>query len=151
MPDGLYERDILAWSETQGDLLRRLSRGERVNDVDWGNVVEEIESVGISELHSLQSFLRMLVLHLLKLNAWPDSDAVNHWRGEVIGFQDEAAKRFAPSMRQRVDIAKEYASALKQLRIANPDGVFPAENPFTLDQLLTEEIDALLARLPPAA
>jgi hypothetical protein len=30
MSDGLYERDILSWSEHQADLLRRLARGERV-------------------------------------------------------------------------------------------------------------------------
>jgi hypothetical protein len=29
MPDGLYERDILSWSEHQADLLRRLARGEK--------------------------------------------------------------------------------------------------------------------------
>jgi hypothetical protein len=27
----LYESDILAWSEQQSDLLRRLARGERVD------------------------------------------------------------------------------------------------------------------------
>jgi hypothetical protein len=50
MPDGLYERDILFWSQNQAELLRRLARGERVNDVDWEHVVEEIEDVGLSEL-----------------------------------------------------------------------------------------------------
>ena len=30
MPDTLYEQDILAWSDHQADLLRRLARGERV-------------------------------------------------------------------------------------------------------------------------
>ena len=41
----LYEADILEWSEQQSRLLRRLAAGERVNDqVDWGNVVEEIEA-----------------------------------------------------------------------------------------------------------
>jgi len=34
MPEGLYERGILAWSEYQADLIRRLSRGEQVDDVD---------------------------------------------------------------------------------------------------------------------
>ncbi len=29
MPDGLYERDFLEWSERQADLLRRLAAGER--------------------------------------------------------------------------------------------------------------------------
>ncbi len=27
MPDGLYERDILVWSQHQADLLRRLGAG----------------------------------------------------------------------------------------------------------------------------
>ena len=45
----LYEADILAWSENQAALLRRLATGERVNNqIDWANVVEEIESVGRS-------------------------------------------------------------------------------------------------------
>jgi hypothetical protein len=81
MPDGLYEHDILAWSEHQAELLRRLGRGERVNDVDWTNLAGEIEAVGRSEWHSAESFLTLIVLHLLKLHAWPDSEACNRWRG----------------------------------------------------------------------
>ena len=46
MPNDLYDRDVLAWSEHQADRLRRLARGERVNDLDWEHVVEEIEDVG---------------------------------------------------------------------------------------------------------
>ena len=69
MPDGLYERDVLAWSQHQADLLRRLGRGERVNDVDWANIAEEIEDVGLSELHAVESFLNLIIVHLLKLHA----------------------------------------------------------------------------------
>src|SRR5438270_13014652 len=44
-----YDTDILTWSERQAALLRRIAAGERINDeVDWPNVVEEIESVGRS-------------------------------------------------------------------------------------------------------
>jgi hypothetical protein len=46
MSDDLYERGVLAWSESQAALLRRLAQGERVNEVDWAHVVEEIEDVG---------------------------------------------------------------------------------------------------------
>ena len=48
MPDGLYERDILAWSEEQARLLQRLADGEPgVNAaVDWPNLIEEVEAVG---------------------------------------------------------------------------------------------------------
>ncbi len=43
----LYDADTLTWSERQAALLRRLAAGERVNaDLDWANVIEEVESVG---------------------------------------------------------------------------------------------------------
>ena len=79
MPDGLYERDILAWSEQQAELLRRLVLGERVNDaVDWAGVIEEVHDVGALQLRACRSLLRQAMLHLLKVRAWPDSVAVSH-------------------------------------------------------------------------
>jgi hypothetical protein len=151
MPDGLYERDILSWSEHQADLLRRLARGERVNDVDWEHVVEEIEDVGLSELHSVESFLDLMLVHLLKVRGWLDSPSLAHWRGEIGSFQKNAAWRFAPSMRQRIDLAKLYRDALEQLAGVDYDGVvplaWPSVCPFTLDDLLTERRGVLEERL----
>jgi hypothetical protein len=151
MPDGLYERDILSWSEHQADLLRRLARGERVNDVDWEHVVEEIEDVGLSQLNAVRSYLRLMLVHLLKIYGWPDSSSVDHWRGEVVSFQADAEQRFAPSMRQRIDLAKLYGAALKQVEGVHYDGVAPREwptvCPFTLDELLTDQRVVLEERL----
>ena len=46
----LYDTDAVTWAEQQAALLRRIAAGERVNDqVDWENVVEEIEDVGGGE------------------------------------------------------------------------------------------------------
>src|SRR5271166_2574821 len=151
MSDGLYERDILAWSQHQADLLRRLGRGERVNDVDWTHVAEEIEDVGLSELHSVESFLNLILVHLLKLYGWPDSQACGHWRGEIVAFRNNANRRFAPSMRQRIDIGALYAEAAEQLREIDPDTRLPDENPFTLDHLLKDDPTTLLSRFPAKA
>jgi hypothetical protein len=151
MTDDLYERDILAWSEHQAELLRRLGRGERVNDVDWANLVEEIEDVGRSQLQSVESFLTLILVHLLKLHAWPNSDACGHWREEIVGFQIGANRRFTPSMRQRLDIDQFYGDALRQVRAGEPGISLPAEHPFALDDLLTQDLDVLLNRLPPPA
>ena len=52
-----YESDILEWSERQAALLRRAAAGERVNDLDWPNIIDEVESVGLSELRSVESLL----------------------------------------------------------------------------------------------
>lgn len=151
MPDDLYDRDILAWSQHQADLLRRMARGERVNHVDWENVAEEIEGVGLSELHAVQSYLDLIMVHLLKLHAWPDSDACNHWHAEIVGFQANAQRRFAASMRQRIDLADHYAGALRQVRAlrgrVTSGDPWPEASPFTLDALLSADTDALLAIL----
>jgi len=155
MPSDLYDRDILVWSGQQADLLRRLARGERVNGIDWAHVVEEIEEVGVSELNATRSYLRLMLAHLLKIHAWPGSVAVNHWRAEVAAFQADAVQRFAPSMRQRIDLAALYGQAAQQVEglshDGQPAGPIPAACPFTLDQLLNERravLETLLAGAP---
>ena len=154
MPDGLYERDVLAWSQHQADLLRRLGRGERVNDVDWMQIAEEIEDLGVSELHSVESFLNLMMVHLLKIQAWPDNTAIDHWYAEIAAFQRNAQRRFTPSMRQRIDLQALYGDALYQLRALDRRSKvprpWPATNPFSLDQLLSEDADALMQSLPAA-
>lgn len=152
MPDGLYERDALAWAEQQADLLTRLAAGERVNAaIDWSNVIEEVRDVGLSELRACQSLLLQGILHLLKLHAWPDSAAAAHWREEIRVFLVDANVRSSPSMRQRMDIQEEYELALEVAREATDDSGPPRPLPencrFTLDELLARDVTALLAKL----
>jgi hypothetical protein len=151
MPDDLYDQDILAWSEHQAQLLRRVARGEQVRNVDWDHIVDQIKEVGLSELNAVRSDLRQILVHLLKLHGWPDNPACLHWRLDVAGFQAEAEQRFAPSMRLRVDLADLYRRALKQLASAKIDGRtaanFPELCPFTLEELLRGDPAELEARL----
>ena len=152
MPDSLYDRDALAWSEQQADLLRRLAAGERVNDaVDWPNVIEELQDVGLSELHGCESFLRQALVHLLRLHGWPTARAVAHWRGETVVFLAEARDRFSPSMRQRISLDKLYRQAVKSIRAESEARArtLLEDCPFSLDELLIEDADvvALVAKL----
>lgn len=151
VPDDLYDRDVLAWSEHQADLLRRLARGERVNDLDWEHVVEEIEGVGLSELHAVESCLSRMLVHLLNLGGWPECPAVNHWRVELAAFQKDAARRYSPSMRQRINLESLYADAVDQLDGIRyddrPPRPWPNACPFTLGDLLHGKRAALAAML----
>ena len=146
MPDGLYERDVLAWSERQADLLRRLAAGERLNEpLDWPNLIDEVESVGLSELKSCQSLLRQALLHVLKLHAWPESRAAGHWLDEAAGFLIDARDRYSPSMRQKIELPVIYADAVYRLRIvsdrAGEPRPVPEACPFKLDDLLAVHAD----------
>ncbi len=138
----LYDVDVLEWSEHQARLLRQHAAGEAGNEApDWTNIIEEIESVGSEQLHSVESLLIQAILHMLKAEAWPLSRDVPHWRAEARGFRRDARRRFAPSMRRRIDLADLYADALDRLP-ETMDGLqplpVPQVCPVTLDELLGE-------------
>jgi hypothetical protein len=141
--NGMYETDIVEWSEHQAALLRRLAGGERVNDqVDWANVVEEIESVGSQQVHAVGSLLMQAMAHRLKAMGWPDARDVPNWQADARRFAIEAADRFTPSMRQRLDMMRIYRRALRTLP-ESMDGkspvALPGECPWPLDELLAED------------
>jgi hypothetical protein len=139
----LYDTDILLWSERQRDLLRRVAAGEPVNEApDWPNIIEEIESVGSEQLHAVVSLLRQALIHMLKAEAWPLSREVPHWQAEARQFRIDAADRYAPSMRQRIDIDRIYRQALRGLPETidgQPALPVPEGCPVTLDELLAED------------
>lgn len=139
----LYEADVYEWSQQQAALLRRRAAGELVNEaeLDWPNIAEEIESVGSEQLHSVEGLLLQALVHDLKAEAWPLAPDVEKWRSDARLFRAQASLRFAPSMRQRLDLAKLYAKALR----AMPDTIdgqpplpVPATCPVTPDELLGE-------------
>jgi hypothetical protein len=156
----LYDDDIVLWSEEQAALIRRLGRTRHglPNELDIENVAEEIESVGRSEMASVESFLRLLMLHLVKIAAVPDSPAASHWEDEARNFWAEAEARFAPSMAERLNIARAWRRAGEQAlsQLARRGDAAPALSsrcPWTVEDLLREPMDlpALLARLREAA
>jgi len=140
----LYDTDIVLWSEEQAARLRRVAGAERLNleSPDWTNIIEEIEDVGGSAVRAVRSLLFQVLLHSLKAEAWPLSSYVEHWRNEARSFRIQAADEFTPAMRQRIDVAKEYAKALRALP-DTIDGQLPGPVsptcPFTLDQMIGDE------------
>lgn len=137
-----YDTDILTWSGRQAALLRRVGAGEKVNDqVDWENVVEEIESVGQSQVDAIESWLFQAFVHMLKAEAWPLSNAVPHWQAEARGFRAQARRRYRPSMARKIDLPGLYGDALYAMPETidgQPPLPVPAGCPVTLDELLAD-------------
>jgi hypothetical protein len=140
--DDVYDSDILIWSEQQAQLLRRLAAGERVNDlIDWENVIEEVDSVGREQLHAVESLLLQALVHMLKAQAWPEARDVENWLADARGFRAQAANRFVPSMRQRLDLERIYRQALRalpQTMDGKPPQKLPETCATTLDELLSD-------------
>ena len=139
----LYDTDILLWSEQQSALLRRIASGETINDqIDWCNVAEEVEDVGRNTLRACRAQLLQALLHDLKAQAWPLSRDVPHWRSEARVARINAADAYAPSMRQKIDLADIYAKALRALPETmddQPPLPVPGVCPVTLDELIGDK------------
>lgn len=132
MPDGLYDSDVLTWSERQAGLLRRMAAGERVNDsVDWR-----------AEVQACESLLIQAMAHVLKLRRWPRSASSGHWQAEAAAFLGRAGRFDALSMRQRIDMPALYRIALREVVLwadeSGPGGSLPEACPFGLQVLLDQ-------------
>ena len=111
----LYDIDILAWSEQQADALRSLAeRRDLPNALDLPHVVEEIEDVGLNQLHAANSFIRLIMTHTIKCWADPGAPSLLHRHAEIGNWQAELASRLTASMRNRIDLDREWRRAIRQ-------------------------------------
>jgi hypothetical protein len=140
-----YDTDVLTWSQRQSALLRRVAAGEQINDqVDWPNIIEEVEAVGQSQVDAVESWLYQVLLHMLKASAWPLSEAVPHWQAEARGFRAQARRKYRASMAQKLDVPGLYADALYALpekSVIDGQGPLPVpvECTVTLQDLMSND------------
>jgi len=151
MSDNLYERDILEWSERQAELLRRLAAREQNAGVDWSHVIDEIKAVGEAQLNDVRGLVRQAMICLLRIHLNGDDPARTDWDVELACLHDDLAEQFTPSMRQRINLTliwdRVRARSVRQWP-GNPRArALPDHCPWTIDALLANDTDALLAAL----
>jgi Domain of unknown function DUF29 len=147
-----YDDDILEWSEQQAAALRHVARTPGIsNEIDWDNVAEEIECVGRSEFAAVLSFVRLILVHVIKAVSVPEASSLLHWRKEVVAFHSDLLDRVSPSMRSRIDIDKLWQRAIKQAEAdladqghaVMPD--LPRQCPLALAEIVAPEFDFIEA------
>jgi hypothetical protein len=67
-------------------------------------------------LAAVNGLIRQILLHWMKLIVAADEAASRHWRGGILAFHSDLLGRYAPSMRQRIDLDAIWRSARDQLR-----------------------------------
>lgn len=102
--DNLYGTDLSLWSAQQARALRLAAREGSDAAIDWANVAEEIESLGISERRALASHIGNVIEHLMKLQASPASRPRHGWVGTILRARGEIEKVLedSPSLRREV-------------------------------------------------
>ena len=136
-----YETDVHAWTREQAGLLRKL----RPAGLDWENVAEEIESLGSEQLHALESYYSLLIMHLLKWHYQPERRS-RSWRSTIIDSrsQIERRERRNPSLKATASdiVADVYASGRDRAAAETdlPLWTFPSACPYSFDQLRDRDL-----------
>ena len=106
MSSTAYETDYNQWlKETVKQLQER-----NFEQVDWDNLIEEIESMGKSDRRALMSLLTRLIEHLLKLAYWQEEKkrSGNHWAAAIVNFRAQIQQRLEDSPSLRPELAAMY-------------------------------------------
>ncbi|MGK7882795.1 MAG: DUF29 domain-containing protein [Crocosphaera sp.] len=80
-----YSSDYYTWTKEQVKLLKL----KQFEEVDWDNLIEEIEDLGKSRENALESYLESLLEHLLKLYYWESEKeyCTRGWKAEIRNFR----------------------------------------------------------------
>ena len=101
----LYDQDFVAWSKQQAEALRTAARIGSNQSLDWENLAEEIEDLGKSARRELQSQIRRIVRHLLKLQHSPAKEPRRGWEEPIVDARAEIEDllEVSPSLRTGLD------------------------------------------------
>ncbi len=128
----LYETDFFEWTKIQASALQE----HNIEALDWEHLKEEIEDLGNEKLNAVNSFLKRLIEHRLKLDYSQEIYPRNHWLKEVDNFQDEIEDRLTQTLLNKLDLPKQYERARRGvLREYQLD--LPKKCPYTFEELMT--------------
>ena len=132
----LYETDIIKWVEQQISLIKE----QRYTEVDWDNILEEIEDLGKRE--RFLSSIRLIIQHLLKWEYQPEKRS-NSWQITIKRERNHLKRylRDTPSLKRYwQDLSKVYEDA--RADAANETGIsdwnFPDHCPYSPEQIQTD-------------
>jgi hypothetical protein len=142
-----YEQDFQQWIEHHITLLKE----GRFNEIDAEHLIEELEDMGKSNVHELESRLIILIAYLLKWHiqlpimktqmVYEDYDGKS-WRKTIIEQRAQIIYLFkkVPSLKSKNQnaINNTYSEAVTLAvdETGLPESLFPIECPYTVEQLL---------------
>jgi hypothetical protein len=138
----LYAQDYFGWTQAQADALRRRS----ANELDWDNLLEEVEALGKAAERELRNHLALLLAHLLKWRLQPTRRS-RSWVLTIREQRQQVKDMLAdsPSLKPAISrlMEKAYKSAVNAAadETGLSDDAFPADCPYDFDQAMSEVVE----------
>jgi hypothetical protein len=102
----LYDEDIVAWSKQQADALRSAAHAGSNLQLDWENLAEEIEDLGVSQRSAVASNVMRIIQRLVKLDHSPAVEPRNGWRRSVRLARLQIQRRLEASPSLKPELAR---------------------------------------------
>lgn len=135
-----YEEDVYGWAIHTAELLRN----RIMSEVDFDNIVEEIEALGRSEKYELINRLSLIISHLLKWQ-FQSEKRTRSWDLTIKEQRRMAKTHFKdnPSLKSKLDEILDdayYIAKLKAERETSlPETTFPDKCPYSFEKIMSEE------------
>jgi len=139
--EGHYDADFALWVE---ETVAKL-KSQNFQQVDWKNLIQEVESLGKSQRSSVRSYLVRLLEHLLKRCYVQIPDCNRTWEIEIRNFRQRLMFELedSPSLKNFIleILPKCYRIGLDNVKDSYPSVIFPEDFPFPpeLERLLNEK------------
>jgi hypothetical protein len=133
----LYEADETAWLEAMAELIRRGAHAE----LDYLHLGEYLSDMAKRDRREVESRLVVFLAHILKWIHQPERRS-GSWRATIVEQRQELARAIGRGvLRNHAEsvLNESYAEGV-ELAMAEtnlPAETFPAECPYTLDQLMS--------------
>ncbi|MGH7483509.1 MAG: DUF29 domain-containing protein [Longimicrobiales bacterium] len=140
VPPALYETDETAWLEAMAELIDE----GRLDELDYPHLCEYLTDMARRDRREVESRLTVLLTHLLKWEHQPERRSRSWRTSAVVQRQELAGLASTGVLRSHADavLSQCYAHAVERASAETglPAETFPSECPYTLEQLLTEDL-----------
>ncbi|HLP88887.1 MAG TPA: DUF29 domain-containing protein [Nostocaceae cyanobacterium] len=132
----LYESNYLQWLEETINCLK----SRQLADIDYENLIEELEELGRNERRRVKSLLEQIIRHLLLYQFWDAEKSRNshHWQAEIISFRNQINDDLTANLYNYLaeNLNTIYSHALDYVQTKSQLTNLPALCPYTLEQIL---------------
>jgi hypothetical protein len=134
----LYHQDLNLWRQAVINAIQN----QQLENMDWDNLIEEINDMTASERRALRSYTKRLIEHILKLKYWNSEKEYNQrgWEKEVVNFREEIKSILEESPSLNNYLEQNYLDWYeKSVKAMKREFSIPTNNLVDVETIMTDE------------
>lgn len=134
----LHDHDFNLWIEK----IKEAIQNRDFENMDWENLLDEIDDMGKSEKRSLDSYMQRLIEHILKLKYWKEEQerCRKGWQQEVVNFRNRINRILKKNPSLKNYLKSEYLDIYQDaISVVAFDFDIPQESFVEIEQIMKDD------------